>query len=294
MKDIYIGVDGGATKCKTVIEDANDNVLSHGIGGPANIRMSVKDSWQNILASINEALKDTDIKLNDDDYRFHIGMGLAGTELDSAVDEFLTQPHPFTTIRLESDAYTACLGAHGGKDGGMIIIGTGCVGMAVQHGKKFQVGGWGFPYGDEGSGAWFGLEATRLTFQAYDGRVTKSPLLEAVMQKFNNDPIRLLNWANTSQSTQYAQLAPLVFEHAKNDDPWSLTLIKEGARNIDNIFHALEKARNNPEPIPFSLFGGVTGPITPWLCEELQKRLEPVKYDATKGAIFMIKDSVQQ
>lgn len=294
MQDIYIGVDGGASKCKVVVEHADGTQIGHAVGGPANIRMSVQESWQNIINTINNALKETDIELTDsENYKFHIGMGLAGTELDSAVDEFMTQPHPFATIKLESDAYTACVGAHDGADGGMIIIGTGAVGLRIKEDELVQVGGWGFPYGDEGSGAWYGLEATRLAFQAYDGRVPYSPMLDAVLARFHDEIVRLLNWANTAQSTQYAQLAPIVFEYLEQKDPWAEHLAKIGAKEIDNIFYGIENQSKNGVKVPYSLFGGITKLIQPWLCQELQDRIVPVKHDATKGAIIMLKQKMK-
>ena len=177
----------------------------------------------------------------------------------------------------------------------MIIIGTGSVGVAIEGNKKFQVGGNGFPYDDEGSGAWFGLEATRLTFKSYDGRVKTSPLLEAVKREFNNDKVKLVKWAHESDSTRYATLAKLVFQYLNQGDPWALDLAKKGASHIDEIFFTLEKVRKNKQKlIPYSVFGGVSEPLTPYLCPELQGRLTPVKYEANKGAIFMIKNHVQQ
>ena len=35
--------------------------------------------------------------------------------------------HPFRTAVITTDAHAACIGAHGGKDGGVIIAGTGAV-----------------------------------------------------------------------------------------------------------------------------------------------------------------------
>jgi len=169
-KDIFIGVDGGGTKCKVRIEDAEGNLLGQARGGPAQIRISVDQAWQSILAAINEALKSTGISLVDKNYRFHAGFALAGTEVKEAVDDFLSRPHPFTNISLKSDAYAACLGAHGGKDGAIINIGTGVIGMRISGDEVIQVGGWGFPHGDEGGGAWLGLEAVRLASAASCGK----------------------------------------------------------------------------------------------------------------------------
>jgi glucosamine kinase len=288
--DIYIGIDGGGTKCKVRIEDAAGNLLGKAMGGPSQIRLSVDQAWKSILDAIDEALKSSGISLNDKNYRFHAGFALAGTEKKEAVNDFLSRSHPFTTISLKSDAYAACLGAHGGKDGAIIIIGTGVAAMRIQGDDLIQVSGWGFPHGDEGGGAYLGSEAVRLTFHAYDGRVDFSPLLQAIMEKFNNDIWPLVSWACEAKSTQFAEIAPLIIEHVDKKDPWALQLIKQAAHEIDRIYMAMEKrAQDKTKKLPYSLFGGVTSFIEPWLSEELRSRIVPRQADAAVGAIYMVK-----
>lgn len=295
ISNIYIGIDGGATKCKVRIEDEEANVLGTAVGGPANIGMSVDVAWKSILDTVNEALKSADLNLKNQNYRFHAGCGLAGTEVIEAVDDFLSRSHQFTSICLKSDAYTACLGAHGGKDGAIIIIGTGVIGMRIQGDEIVQVGGWGFPHGDEGGGAWLGMEATRLVMQAYDGRVEFSPLLKAILKKFNGDFYRFVAWANTAQSTEFAQIAPLVIEHIHSQDPWALTLIKQAGRDIDRIYEALEnRAADKTTMLSYSLIGGVAPFVELWLGKKLHSKIVPVQADATVGAIYMMKSKVSK
>ena len=45
---LFIGVDGGATKSIVRVEDETGRLLGKEIGGPANIRLSVDQSWQSI------------------------------------------------------------------------------------------------------------------------------------------------------------------------------------------------------------------------------------------------------
>ena len=40
-------------------------------------------------------------------------------------------PHPFHRVVLTTDAHAACIGAHRGADGGVIVVGTGSVGWGV-------------------------------------------------------------------------------------------------------------------------------------------------------------------
>ncbi|MCK4608366.1 MAG: N-acetylglucosamine kinase [Gammaproteobacteria bacterium] len=293
-KDIFIGVDGGGTKCKVRIEDEAGNLLAEAKGGPAQINLSAEKAWDSVLTTVNAALAKAQISLKDSRYRFYAGLGLAGTEVERAVKVFLSKPYPFTKVCLKSDGYAACLGAHNGQDGAVVIIGTGVIGWRVQDSDVVQVGGWGFPYSDEGGGAWFGLEAVRFAFQAHDGRVAFSPLLQAVLQKFDHTA-HCIDWASAADSTQFAELAPLVLEHVEAGDPWALKLVQQAGREMDKIYSALEtKAANKDTKVPYCLFGGVAPFIEPWLSDHFRSNIIPRQNDATVGAIHMIKQELSK
>jgi glucosamine kinase len=289
-QDIYIGVDGGATKCKVRIENADGTELGQAVGGPANIRLSVDQSWQSIYHTIEEVLKPHAISLRDKQYRFHVGLGLAGCEVPEAREAFLGTPHPFATLHLISDAYVACLGAHGGEDGAIIIIGTGVIGYQIQNGVSSKVGGWGFPQDDLGGGAWLGLEAARLTFQWLDHRLEKSPLVQEVFAYFDNDLNRFVTWANRATSNDFAKLAPLVINHSQQGESSATKLMKKAAHAVDRIGVALEKMQlNKKQSLPCCLFGGIAPFIEAYLSDDLRARIVPRQGDANVGAILLAK-----
>lgn len=291
--DIFIGVDGGGTKCKIRVEDDQGNLVGQAVGGPANIRLSVEQSWACIYGVLQEALEATDIHLENKNYRFHLGLGLAGCEASDAYQAFLTRPHGFTSIQLTSDAHVACLGAHKGKDGAIIIVGTGTIGYQIQHGKGMRVGGWGFPQDDEGSGAWLGLEAARLTFQWLDHRAEKSPLVEDIFAFFNNDLEQFATWANRANSTEFARLAPFVINHSQQEEITAVRLMKKAAHAVDRIEKGLVKMQERAEkPLGICLFGGLAPFIEPWLSGTLLASLTMRQGDANTGAILMMRQYV--
>ncbi len=291
MQDIFIGVDGGATQSRVRVEDHAGTLLGQAVGGPANIRVSVDMAWQSIYQTLDEALKPHAISLDNKNYRFHIGMGLAGCEVAEAYYTFLNSPHPFTTIQLVSDAHAACIGAHGAQEGAIIIVGTGAVGYQIQAGKNARVGGWGFPHDDEGSGAWLGLEAVRLTFQWLDHRGEKSPLVEDIFAFFDNNLDYFVTWSNRANSSEFARLAPMVINHSQQNEPVAVRLIKKAAQAINRIGTALEKMQTDQsKSLPCCLFGGIAPFIEPWLDETLRQRLVEKQADANVGAILMIRE----
>ncbi|NEO26056.1 MAG: N-acetylglucosamine kinase, partial [Kamptonema sp. SIO4C4] len=106
--DLYIGVDGGATKTIVRIEDSQGRVLGKGRGGSANIRHSVENTWQSILSAIAMALEETGIPLGDERYNWLCGAGIAGSQVPEAVEAFVNYPHPLTHLVVESDGYISC------------------------------------------------------------------------------------------------------------------------------------------------------------------------------------------
>ncbi|PIS00947.1 MAG: hypothetical protein COT84_04810 [Chlamydiae bacterium CG10_big_fil_rev_8_21_14_0_10_35_9] len=289
-KDIFIGLDGGGTKTKLLVEDAEGNLLGSARAGPANIRLSVSQAWDSIFHALHSALKQAKIEIDDPTINLHAGMGLAGTEIPFACKEFLEKPHPFKSICLRSDAFIACLGAHNGQDGDIIIIGTGVIGYQIFENTESQVNGWGFPHADEGGGAWLGMQAIRKTLQWQDGRGDKSPMLEAIFDHFNNNLNEMVVWANEAKSTNFAELALIVTQFLEENDPISLELLQLAGKEINKIGMALEKFSH--KPLPCSLFGGIANFIIPFLEDSLKSRIKERLNDAPKGAIFMIRKQV--
>jgi glucosamine kinase len=294
-QDIFIGVDGGGTKSKVRIEDSTGRLLAQAVSGPSNIRLSVDAAWHAIHQACEEALKIAGISHADKQYQFHAGMGLAGCEVKEIFTDFINRPHSFTTLKVTSDAHTACIGAHGAKDGAIIVVGTGVIGYQIQQGHTMRASGWGFPHDDEGGGAWLGLEAARYTFQWLDHRIEKNPLVEDIFAFFNRDIEYFIQWANRANSTEFARLAPLVINHSQQEEALAIRLMKKAAHAIDRIHVALEKVRGNrDESLPCSLFGGIAPFIEPWLGDDLRASLVPRKADANVGAILMVKDAIKQ
>ena len=294
-QNIFIGVDGGATKSKVIIEDESGNSLGQARGAAASIRYGSEASWRAILATIHQALAQSNIRLGDEKYKFHVGIGVAGCEVASQLEDFCNASHPFATLVVIPDSYAACLGAHSGKDGAIIIIGTGVVGFQVQGDKTLQVSGWGFPHDDQGGGAWLGLRAVDMTLKWLDGRIQQdSKLFHTVFEKFNKDLNKLIAWATSANSTSFAEIAPIVLRHLEDKDPLAVVLIQEAARNVDLIGDALVRRSEGQKALPCSLFGSVAPFVQPWLGESLLMRIAEREKDDTHGAILALKRKMIQ
>ena len=169
----------------------------------------------------------------------HAAVGLAGVGRKGALEQLVLRPHPFRSVVYVHDATIACIGAHGARDGGIVIVGTGSVGFAVVGGREVRVGGYGFPISDEGSGADLGLHAIRLALRAYDERAVGTSLTRDVMMRFHNDPFEAVAWMDHATATDYATFAPLVMRHADAGDPVARRIVRDAAEQIDELVRRL-------------------------------------------------------
>lgn len=279
-KDIYIGIDGGGSKCAIRVEDAEGELLAEAQAGPANIAMSFEQAWD----SIRHACQLAKIDFSSPNLSVHAGMGLAGTEDVTAVHQFLDFLHPFDSLVLKSDAYIACRGAHAGADGAIIISGTGIVGYAVQDDEDIQVSGWGFALHDVGSGAWLGYEAIRCMLKWRDQRCRSTPLLEALFKQIDDN---IVSFSRRADATRYAEFAKIVFEYAQ--DPVAEHLLTIAAKEIEAIYMTLCKSRIQ---FPLCLHGGIAHHLMPYLSIGFINHLVPTQGDALQGAMSMIRDEV--
>jgi glucosamine kinase len=234
----YIGVDGGGTSCRARIEDAEGRLLGQGAAGRAATRIGADRSMQAVRAASMAAAIDAGL-LPTALAHTSAGVGLAGFDRKGARDALLSFPHPFGKVVYASDANVACLGAHGGGDGGIVVLGTGSVGFARVNGRELRIGGYGFPISDEGSGADLGLQAVRLALRAHDGRVRPTPVLLEVMRRLGPDAFTLVAWAEQATATEYASLAPIALSYAEAGDPFAEEVVTEGARHVDVLIRSL-------------------------------------------------------
>ncbi len=283
----YIGVDGGATKCIVRVEDEEGRLLGQELSGPASIRISVQQTWQSILTALNQILQKHNLSLTQKDKVFHAGMGLAGCEIKEAYDTFIKQSHHFKTLVVSSDSHTACLGAHAGQNGAIIIAGTGVVGFQLEDERISRVGGWGFPHDDEGGGAWLGLQGISHTFKYLDGREQSSALAEEIFNHFSENQEHMVSWANQANSTAFAELAPIVIANAKRNDQAALNMMKQAAYAIEKVSDALRAEQNHEQVLPCALLGGVAAALLPYLNSSLRSRLRQPALTPDAGAVLL-------
>jgi glucosamine kinase len=279
---LFAGVDGGGTGCRARIEDRAGRVLGTGIAGPAALRLGIERAVAEVEKACRAALADAGLD-SDAIGALHVAAGLAGIGRKGVLEQLAVRPHSYRSIVYAHDATTACLGAHGAREGGIVIVGTGSIGFAVVGGREVRVGGFGFPISDEGSGADLGLQAIRLALRAYDQRAIGTSLTREVMMRFHNDPYEAVAWMDRATATDYATFAPLVMRHADAGDSVARRIVRDAAEQIDELVRRLSECG----AARVALLGGLASPMQPWLAPDVQRRLVPVQGDAVDGALHL-------
>ena len=283
--EVYLGIDGGGTKCKARLEDAQGNLLAEAIAGPANAARNLTGSVKAVLEASEKAIAKANIKgltLN----QIHAGIGLAGINIPQVKQAFLKQSLPFASWHITTDLHIACLGAHLGQDGAIVIVGTGSSGVAIHNDQQFEMGGHGFVVGDKGSGAWLGKMAISHCLETLDGITPNNLLSKQVINLLDCDSAYdLVNLTLEAKPALFASVAPLIFRLAASQQEDALLLVNQAATYINKICHRLLSGNLHR----LSLIGGITQPLTPYLDSQLQAIIRPTQATPEQGAILYSK-----
>ncbi|KJZ00672.1 MULTISPECIES: N-acetylglucosamine kinase [Pseudoalteromonas] len=288
QEQLFIGIDGGGTKCRATIYSAQRGVLGTGLGGPANPLHGLERTLESIMVSTQQAMRDAGLRL-ESVHQLVAGLGLAGVNLPSLFEKISEWEHPFQKMYLTTDLHTACIGAHEGGDGAVIITGTGSCGFACVKGHSVNYGGHGFAQGDKGSGAWLGLEALKAVLLDLDGLGPQTRLSEMFKLHFNaSSAMGVAEQMAGQPSSSYAKLARMVIEAAHDGDMVALTIVKDGARYISNLAKRLLEIN----PPRLSMIGGLSEPMQKWLDPDIAKRVEVPRQPPEMGAVYFAQNAL--
>lgn len=278
----YLGIDGGGTKCHAVIQDENGVILGRGRGGPANPVHGFEQAIQSINDASTEAVKESG--LSENDFSLMIaGIGLAGINLHGFMKQMESWKHRFAECYLTTDLEIAAIGAHETANGAVIIVGTGSCGYCHSSEGDVVLGGYGFPIGDQASGAWMGLKAIEHTMLALDGYIEIDLLTRAVCSHYDvTTAIALSETILGSGSKRYGEIAPLIFSLAKQGDAKAVNIINEGLRYISYLSEQLLKH----QPDRLSIIGGLSELYLERLDDSVAEQFSPPLHSPEVGAIL--------
>lgn len=274
-----IGIDGGGSGTRLVLGDAHGKELAQASSGPSGLGLGVERAWQSIEAACRDGFSRAGFEL--DWSRCVLGCGLAGVNNRDWLAAFHAHAPKLAGLAVESDAYTTLLGAHGSAHGVVVALGTGSVAASADGDGPWRIAsGYGFPSGDEASGAWLGLRAIVHAQQALDGRAPHDGLSQALLERVGaQDRDSLIVWLCEANQTAYASLAPVVLAHRTH--PFAARLLGDAGVEIAKMIDALDPSGK----LPVALCGGLGEPLRPYVPDSHRSRVRAPQADSAHGAL---------
>lgn len=277
----FLGIDGGGSKCRASIYNNRDELLGTGIGGPANPFHGVQRTLDSIVAATELALTDAGLPVEMKS-RLIAGVGLAGVNLPSLFSVINNWKHPFSQMYLTTDLHIACLGAHKQNEGAVLVAGTGSCGYSWVNGQATILGAHGFPFGDQCSGAWMGLEAIKAVLLASDGLGPDTIIREWMEETLQAKGVMIVDKMANAKSSDYAKFAILVLNGADQQDAVALRILQEGAAYMSDMAKMLWQTGVTR----MSFIGGLSHRLVPWLDTSVASRLSEPLAQPEYGAVF--------
>jgi len=283
---LFLGIDGGGTKCRVRLENAKGDLLAQAQSSAANIATSVQIAQKSIVDATMQALKEANLPASVLP-SINAYAGLAGANIESAKIAMSEWLHPFAQFNFSTDLHIACHGAHESNNGAIIILGTGFCAGVINNNQVTELGGHGLLLSDGASGSWIGLALFRHTLEVLDGLCSSTPLVEEFLAqtKFANAH-QLTQRAMNEKPAYFACFAPLVF--AMHDDPIAKSIIQKAVDYTTRyIEHLVQLGFTD-----ISLVGGVADKISACLSTNIQGYLCDAKYSPEQGAIQLARNYV--
>jgi N-acetylglucosamine kinase-like BadF-type ATPase len=236
-----IGVDGGGTKTLALLGDLDGNVLARGVSGPSNANaVGFEAACLALEHAIRMARKNYSGQLS------AMCLGLAGAGRKEDIERFQSwaiHKFPGTAVKVVSDAEVLLTTGAPSGPALALICGTGSIvyGRTLT-GELIRAGGWGYLFGDEGSGYAMGSAALRAVMQAYDERGPETILSELILARYGlSTPPELVHkiYGAESPRLEVATLSDLVEQGAERGDSVAISILEEAAQALVRTVAAL-------------------------------------------------------
>lgn len=235
LMEIYLGVDGGASKAFALAADASGRVIGFGQGGCANHQsFGIEAALREIGGACRTALAGHTAS--------YASLCLAGADL--APDFALLRPALQSlgvsrTIDIRNDTWAAMRAGTSHPWGAVVICGSG-INAAVRapDGREFVLPSLGWISGDWGGGGDMSRIALGAVARAWDGRGPATAMTELILQHFGYPSYeRLLEafYVKDIAATRIYEIAPLIFSAALAGDAPAQELVLRCGTEIGHI-----------------------------------------------------------
>ncbi|NBU63181.1 MAG: hypothetical protein EBS29_01525 [Chloroflexia bacterium] len=262
-KSLILGVDGGASKTVALLADAHSGeIIGRGRSGGSNFHAHDKTvAFAELEYAIAKAFGDAGIPRQPVQA---LCAGLAGVsrpEDEAMVASWVRNRGISQRLLIANDGWLVI--AAGTPDGvGIgVICGTGSIAVGRDvNGLMSRAGGWGYLFGDEGSGHDLAIMALRAAACAADGRGPATQLLPALLRHWQlqlpEDIITYL-YGLSDPRPMLGDVGPLVITIAEAGDEVALAILQQAGHELARAVAAVQRSLQIPNPVPLALAGSM-------------------------------------
>ena len=226
----YIAADGGGTKLQAILYNEDFQIIR-------TARMAGTNERYIPIEQIRQQLAQLAVELIPDDITEIEGADLCIVGDNEIVERSLKQRCPIKHCHFLGEG-PAGLSAYGVHHGIVAQAGTGSVAFMVQPEKSFQVGGWGYMLGDEGSGFDIGMRTLRAAIYSYDGRGPKSLIEKMLLEDWQLSHLaKLVNMLINEPNYRHvvASASYIASKAAAQGDEVALSIYEEAAHEMSRL-----------------------------------------------------------
>ncbi|MCA0991504.1 N-acetylglucosamine kinase [Guptibacillus hwajinpoensis] len=244
-KKVYMGIDGGGTKTVGLICNQDGVILSKSIVGSTNVKsrpeVEVRAAIHQVTTELMSGVKEREL--------CSVFVSTAGG--DREVDQLRWKkwvlevlPGYKGGLEVRNDAYGALASGTFSMEGTVVIAGTGSIAYALDPDGSRRAGGWGYLFGDEGSGYDIGQHALRTVAMMHDGRLI-------VDKAFCDELLSFLKLTSVTEMItaiyedpyarmKIASVAEVVIALAEKRNPTALGLVQHAYQKLSELINAIE------------------------------------------------------
>ncbi|SFG62519.1 N-acetylglucosamine kinase [Sporolactobacillus nakayamae] len=268
MDNLYLAIDGGGTKTDAVLFNSTGAIINRAVGMGTNpngmsfdeVTLHFKKLFTNLLLTNSmKKIKGCFAGLSGSDH----------PELTRKLADCIQEacPLPIHHLIVGNDAMNALWSGTEGASGLVMIAGTGSIVFGIKdNGASFRIGGWGYLFGDEGSGYFIGREAIRHVLMTFDYREQTTSLTMALSNYFHVPVISdIVPIVYKCSKDIIAGLVPIISREAEQGDYLAKQILFDASRELVALLQSgIERFETTPHVV---LAGGI------WKCRIIRETI---------------------
>ncbi len=268
-----IGVDAGGSKTHAVVYDSDNRMVHECYMGMGNMNVDREQAIKNCQYAIDDCLE----HINEKAFICVGAAGITAKGNKEALRQALQDRYSDHHTHITSDAYLALYAKLEGKDGVLLISGTGSVVFGKANGVINRVGGWGHILGDEGSGYAIALGALKKMFNDYDAGKPCSKLSQRLLERIGAKTVyEVIELVYQHPKGDVAALFKDIANMAQQGDADAIALLHKGADDLAAMIKMLVIKMDFGQIVHIAFSGSVVVHVD-ILRKRLLKRLSTIE-----------------